>query len=394
MSEEKKKDTKPEAEKTSEAEKESKPKKKHASPGDGSLRQRRDGRWEYRVVIGRDINGKSLRKSFYSKDRNGAEAKAKYRAFLVDSGKIKPGNKVTVAYWSIVWLFNYKFGKIATKSYSNYMLYINNHILPILGMYYIDDVRPLDIHRLYSQKLDLSASALNHIRIALNGIFSSAVENDLCHSNPSKNVIPPAKPKKAPTAFTQEELTKILAFTKEHPIGHYVEALLYTGLRIGELCALSWDDIDTAEMLIHVNKSIVVTDNPTSKYEVKNTTKTGRSRSVVLTPAGLAAISRNQKNGSSFIFSNEKQSFYSPDAFRRQYDSVLRDLNRDLPEAERIRHLSPHKCRHTYASFLLAGGANIRAVQDQLGHANIATTELYTHVDLDSRKENILKLTY
>lgn len=370
-----------------------KPKKKHASPGDGNLRIRPDGRWEYRVIIGHDMNGKAIRKSFYSKDRTGVGAKNKYREYLAKYGKLAQSENMTVGQWSETWLTDYKQGKVAPKSYTNYQLYVNSHIIPLLGDRLLDDVRPLDIQRLYSDKLHLSGSALNHIRIALNGIFTSAADNQLCQGNPAKNVIPPPKPKKAPTAFTQEELIRILSFTKDHPLGYFVETLLYTGLRVGELCALSWQDIDVENMLIHVNKSVAVSDNPDVKYQVNPTTKTGRTRSVVLTPAGLAAFSRIQES-SVFIIPGQTYEFCTPDYFRRRYDSVLRDLNRDKPLQERVRNLSPHKCRHTYASFLLSSGANIRAVQDQLGHANIATTELYTHVDIESRKENVKKLTY
>lgn len=366
--------------------------KTHASPGDGTLRQRSDGRWEYRAIVGYDADQNPIRKSFYSMDKRGAGAKAKYRAWL-ECKEDKPLEKMTVKQWSAQWLEDYKKGKIAPKSYNNYKLYIESHIVPELGAKLLDQVRPVDIQRLYAKKKDLSSSALNHIRISLNGIFKSAVENKLCKDNPAADVKPPKKTKTIPTAFTKDEISKILAFSSTHENGHFIEALLYTGLRIGELCALTWNDIDFENMCITVSKTIATTDEGGKKYDIKETTKTGRKREVVLTEAGLKIFQKMKKEGI-FVFSGKRTPFITPDIYRRKYDSVFLALNSEVPPSERVRTLSPHKCRHTYATYLLAGGANIRAVQDQLGHARITTTEIYTHVDIESRKENVQKLGY
>jgi len=366
--------------------------KTHASPGDGALRQRPDGRWEYRAVVGYDADQNPIRKSFYSKDKRGAGAKAKYRAWIECKDDQLEAKK-TVKQWAEQWLEDYKKGKIAPKSYNNYKLYVHSHIIPELGAKLLDQVRPVDIQRLYSKKKDLSASALNHIRIALNGIFKSAIANKLCKENPVSDIMPPKKTTKSPSAFTKDEISKILTFSSTHENGHYVEALLYTGLRIGELCALTWSDIDFTNTSITVSKTIAAVDEDGKKYDVKETTKTGRQREVVLTESGVKTFEKIQKTGI-FVFPGKRTPFMTPDSYRRKYDSVFKAMNSAAKPYERVRPLSPHKCWHTYATYLLAGGANIRAVQDQLGHARITTTEIYTHVDIESRKENVQKLGY
>lgn len=358
-------------------------KNERASPGDGSLRQRKDGTWEYRVSIGMDANGKRIAKSFYSKDKSGALAKKKYREWLSNQ---QVGIEA-VKQWAEVWLETYKKNKVAPKSYANYKLYVEHHIIPEIGDLKLDDVRPVHIEQIYLTKAGLSASALNHIKIALNGIFETAIDNRLCTTNPAKKPRPPKKTSKAPEAFTKDEVTKLLAFASTHQCGAYVEALLYTGMRIGELCALLWSDIDLENMIVSVNKAIATVDLDGEKYDVKDTTKTGKPREVVLTDSGASVFKSAPKKGL-YVFTGKSGSFCTPDEYRKRYDKVFHDLG------ESVRHLSPHKCRHTYASHFLAGGANIRAVQDQLGHARITTTEIYTHVDIDSRKENVAKLTY
>ena len=96
-----------------------------------------------------------------------------------------------------------------------------------------------------------------------------------------------------------------------------------------------------------------------------------------------------------FVFPGLKgQPYLTPPQFAYRYGAVLRDLNATLIPSEQVPILSPHKARHTYATHLLNGGANIRAVQEQLGHSKISTTQIYTEVDLDARKNNVSKLSY
>lgn len=372
---------------------------KKNSPGDGSLRQRPDGRWEYRVVIGMDADMKVIRKSFYSKDRSGAGAKKAYREWLANKEDAIRHRK-TVKVWAEEWLKTYKEGKVSPGSYYNYKLYVNQYIVPELGDKLLNDVRPVDIETIYLRNRHLSATALNYIRISLNGIFDSGVKNKLCLQNPASEIRPPKKDKPLPVSFSRDDIAYLIPFCAEYHTGYYVEALLYTGLRIGELCALTWGDVDLKAGVINVSKNVAVSGSPGRKYAVKESTKTGKSRQVALTQDGIQVFHRIPKCGI-YVFPGRDTPFCTPDSYRRRYESVFRALNNELRtehrgpgDAPQVPMLSPHKCRHTYASFLLDGGANIRAVQDQLGHARITTTEIYTHVDIESRKRNVQKLRY
>lgn len=373
--------------------------KKNNSPGDGSLRKRPDGLWEYRVIVGMDADMKVIRKSFYSRDRSGAGAKKAYREWLANKeSAIK--KKKTVKVWAEEWLTTYKKGKVSPGSYYNYMLYVNQYIVPELGDKLLTDVRPVDIENLYLQNRHLSTTALNYIRISLNGIFESGIENRLCNQNPAKDIRPPKKDKPLPVSFSRDDIAYLIPFCANYVNGYYVEALLYTGLRIGELCALTWGDVDLKNGVINVSKDVAVTGTPGRKYAIKESTKTGRSRQVVLTQDGIQVFKLIPKRGI-YVFPGRNTPFCTPDSYRRRYEAVFRALNAELlaehkgpGEAPQVPVLSPHKCRHTYATFLLDGGANIRAVQDQLGHARITTTEIYTHVDIESRKQNVRKLGY
>ena len=391
------------------------PKKQHMSPGDGTLRYRSDGRWEYRVVVGMDADMKPIRKSFYSKDKSGAGAQKQYRDWLAGEAPAMAEVK-TVKQWATYWLETYKKGRVAYKSYQNYKLYVEQHIIPALGALKLEDVRPVHIAQLYQSKMNLSNSARRHIAIALNGIFETAIKNKLCTANPSKAEKPPKTLQKPPKAWTLEQVSTILQYAPEHEYGALIMALLYTGVREGELSALRWDDLHLDESYLEITKTVAEVEpaHPETilvggkkkhrrAYDIKNVPKSGRDRGVAITPAGVELFRGLRKTGP-YVFGipcsarngaiSMGNTYMTPNQFRYRYNKFFADLNATLPANQRVPYLSPHKCRHTYATHLLAGCGNLRAVQAQLGHADVSTTEIYTQVDMTSRVKSVDKLTY
>lgn len=362
--------------------------------GEGSLRLRKDGTWEFRIYA----EGRKSQLSFYSRDADGRGAKKKYRAWLKSTGGRAPEKTETVAGWSEVWLASKKVS-VVYGTYSNYVRYTNGFILPALGHLKLEAVRPYHIARLYAspEVSVLSNSAKNEIRVCLNGIFRSARKNRLCMENPAEDESFSRQSAPPPQVFSLSHVQAILAYAPSHKWGAYAQAALLTGLRTEELCALMWGDVclegDAPYLRIH--QVIARAESEAGrKYELRPVTKSKRERVVALTEQGSALFRALPKEGL-FVFPGIRGSaFLTPPQFAQRWGALLRDLNRTLPDGEQVPPLSPHKARHTYASALLNAGANIRAVQDQLGHARITTTEIYTHVDLAARLDNVRKLTY
>lgn len=373
---------------------------KQTTYGEGTLRQRPDGRWEYRVNVapaGMDPD----RRSFYGK--TGPAAKKAYRAFM-DNRTAEEERRAelrrrqrekTVREWGDFWLETYKKGKIAPKNYENYKLYLENHIYPSLGGLMLSDVLPYHIEALYAAKRKFSGSALNYLKICLHGIFHSAVKNNLCDRDPSEDIAPPKKPAPPPRVFSRDDVATLLKYCPSHRYGAYVEALLYTGLRISELCALTWNDVDLEAGTLTISKTLALTEKlPGEKnrsYEIKNSTKTGKNRTVVLDQDGIALF-RSIPRAGIYLFTSRKLAFATPHMYTYRYDQVFKDMEAETGKS--VAYLSPHKCRHTYATYLLNGCGNLRAVQTQLGHAKSSTTEIYTHIDVDAMRESVSKLSY
>ena len=377
---------------------------KQTTYGDGSLTQRKDGRWEYKVIVGEKPNGDPIRKSFYSRDKTGRQAKAAYRKWLEEKEKEKVQTHQTVKDWAEAWLSAYKQGRgTSGGNYKNYKLYVEKHIIPHIGNLYMEDVRQIHIEKLYREERGLSNSGLNYIQICLRGIFKTGRKNKLCLEDPTEDTTPPWHETKPPQFFTSEEAGYILDFADRDPDGYLAKALLYTGLRIGEACGLMWSDFDGES--ITVRRTIARTQEEGMKYDVKDCPKSKTSREVVLDSAGISFFSSLPKTAL-WILPGQYGRFMNPDLYRRRYYRFIDRLNTHLAaewaktphrpgeEPPSVRKLSPHKNRHTYATALLKSCSNLRTVQAQLGHSRVGTTEIYAHSTADIRKPDVQKLSF
>lgn len=379
--------------------------KEKRANGEGSLRQRPDGRWEYRVTV----EGRATPLSFYSMDADGRGAKKKYRAWLKENINVPQVERnELVKNWAQRWLTTKK-AAVAYKTYENYAFYIDRFILPAIGDMKLNAVRPYHVEDIFTGAAALSHSARNEIKVCLNGIFKTAKRNHLCVENPVEDISLHRDDPKPPKIHPIDEVRRILDYTPSHKWGSYVELALYTGLRSEELCGLMWSDVHLQEGTVHIHQVVAEVENsdPAAlmkpdkngkvcrrrKYELVSTTKSKHSRAVVLNQEGIAAFRRLRKE-SLYVLPGPDGAFLTPPLFAQRYAAVLRALNRTLEPNAQVQILSPHKARHTYASALLKNGANIKAVQEQLGHTKIGTTQIYLHLDLNDRKDNVKKLAY
>ena len=152
----------------------------------------------------------------------------------------------------------------------------------------------------------------------------------------------------------------------------FFEALYSTGCRISEMLALTWRDID------FTNGSVIVTG------------KGAKQRLCILGSRALEALRRLRRAADAFVLGGggaERPVFIATGGMRQSPRDVERRMKKWLAAAGLPLDLSPHKLRHSFATHLLDAGADLRSVQEMLGHSSLATTQIYTHVSIEHLKD-------
>ncbi|GAA5198871.1 tyrosine recombinase XerC [Microbacterium jejuense] len=228
---------------------------------------------------------------------------------------------------------------------------------------------------------------------AVRGFFAWATETERIETDPSLRLVTPKRGKTLPKVATAQSLEGMLARLEQaaaegDPVAlrdHAVLEVLYgAAVRVSELCGLDLDDLDpqrrTARVLGKGSKERVVPFGLPALRAVDAYLVRGRPALAARadTPIGGAAAGRSASGvaraggAASALFLGARGGRLGP---RAVYDLVSRELGPELGA-----QVGPHALRHSAATHLLDGGADLRAVQEILGHASLGTTQIYTHV--------------
>ncbi len=209
---------------------------------------------------------------------------------------------------------------------------------------------------------------------AVRSFLKHAVRDGRIEASPATAVPSPKLPKPLPRNLTVDEIFALLDRIASPDLPGLrdravLEMLYATGLRVGELCSLRLDHVDLPGCLVRV----------TGKGGKERVVPFGSKAAEALRAwlAASAALRGRPGGGNEAVFLNLRG---GPLTDR----SVRRILDRRLGEAAVLGHYSPHALRHSFATHLLGSGAELRAIQELLGHASLSTTQRYTHVDVDA----------
>ncbi|MBS61540.1 tyrosine recombinase XerC [Salinisphaera sp.] len=213
----------------------------------------------------------------------------------------------------------------------------------------------------------LKPASLARLVSALRSFYVWQMREGLALRNPATDVRAPKRPVRLPETVDVDDLAAMLDVTPEDDLeirDHALLELFYSaGVRLAEAVGLDIHDVDLAD------------------GEARVLGKGSRQRSVPIGSRAIAALERWLRVRPQLAGANETALFVSQRGSRLSRSSVAARMQRWAVQNGLPVHLHPHKLRHSFATHLLESSADLRAVQELLGHANIGTTQIYTHLD-------------
>lgn len=356
------------------------------------IKLRSDNRYEGRLTVNQK------RKSFYGATKAEVKNKAKEYLMKVESGYREP-KKVLLNDYVEYWLAKYKLNKIEPSSYARLRQVFENQIKGTIGNKNIGDITSDDIQKLVDGYANpsspvtkpLAMSGLKRIVHLLSPCLNMAVQEGVIQKNPCDNVILPKEScilleTKQQYSLTDSEIESFrdTALTRYKTTGEYhsrdwivLLITLNTGLRVGEMLALEWGDIDEENKLMKINKTIQsnVKKNDGSYADIlKKSAKTKSGVRIIPLNANtlnyineLKEYDRRNHISSDFVACTNKGT-------RKTARNLQRSLSKLVKKAG-IRHdVSLHTLRHTFGSVLIRRGVGVEVVSELMGHANITVT--------------------
>ncbi len=276
---------------------------------------------------------------------------------------------------------------VKKSTFAAYSLLITNHLLPAFAGN--ADIREEDVQQFVFAKLDegLSQKSVKDILIVLKMVLRFGVKYNLIAHRQIDIRFPTERERQEVEVLSKANQRKIMEFVKSNftfqNLGIYI--CLSAGLRIGEVCALTWDDIDAEQGVIYVTKTIqriylvgdmekrteVIIDTPKSKNSI---------REIPMTRDLLRIVKPLKKvvNGSFYVLTNSAAPT-EPRTYRNYYKRLMKQL--DIPA------LKFHGLRHSFATRCIESNCDYKTVSVLLGHSNISTTlNLYVHPNMEQKK--------
>ncbi len=372
------------------------------------MRQKSNG-----VYSARYVDRFGNRKEIY--DRSLAELKRKLNTALYDdaNGNNVEDNSITLSQWFKSWIEIHKYKVIRNNTKMYYTQLYTKHIEPFLGKKKIKDITQLNIKALLKE-LDQKGyhyETKNKVRIMLLDMFDKAMVDNYVLKNPCKGIRLARDEKKDMRVFSREEQAEFFECSKGTFYDNLFVVAVSTGLRQGEICALTWDDIDFEKKEISVTKTLLYQklEGDTQKEFHLNPPKTRTSkRTVPISKQCETALKKQyiQRNNVMARKSAKPLEGFENLLFTTKYGTpicnqilldaikrIIEEINLCRDELEQFEIFSPHCFRHTFATRCFEAGIQPKTVQTYLGHATLQMTmDLYTSVLGNHRQEEMQKL--
>jgi len=362
--------------------------------------QREDGRYQFSKMM----HGK--RYTLYDKNLNLLREK---ELTLLSQLSLKE-NKInnigyTVDSYTEYWFETYGWQGRKPTTVQLYKNSYNHHLKDKIGSICLSNLRRYHLQSAFNQLVNqgLKSSTLEVTKYCINNIFNMAVDEGLIDRNPARGLVLPKEQKRCREALEKEDLNNFFDFIQEDNFySFYVpffKVLFFTGMRVGECCALTWDDIDLKNRVIHITKNqlrfhhTIYIGSPKSKasfrtipmndivYEClcgfyKNREKKENCVSLPI----LSDTGRECGFVSGFLFFSTRNKVLTESTVRQVINHVIKKMNKKNGKTT-VKEFVPHQSRHTFTSLAYEAGIDVKYTSLILGHSNInITMDQYTHL--------------
>ena len=386
-----------------------------------NIYQRKDGRYQVRITV----QGKQ--NTVYCCDLN--EAKVELRKMQEDAykGSLTQLKSLTLNEWYDKWILTYKKGKLKQRTYNNYINYYNKNIRNTkLGKMKLHSIKQIHMVQVYKdlaerKKKPLAQSTVRYINTMLGSCFHQAIANGLIATNPALGAMMNVNGRKEKKRFalTKRQEQQFLEYISQGRYAIYYpmfKILFRTGLRSGELRALTWKDVDYKDKKIIINKSVNydILDGSVKREMYITSPKTESSiRTLPIINDVVEAFKQQQElqqlleirkdysikrfddNNkvigmcSDFVFTTSKGTIATEESLNRTIKAIIKDYNNKEEkraklvkrEPELLPNFTMHCTRHTYATRAYEIDMKGPSISRSLGHRNeVVTKSIYTHV--------------
>lgn len=346
------------------------------------------------IDIGPDPETGKRRQKWFSgyKTKKEAEKDVAKKITELNEGTFIEPSKITLKEYLNSWL-EIKSMSIEESTHACYLTYINTHIIPSIGTIALPKLNVMHIQKCYKTAINkgMANNSILLMHRILKTALNLAVKQNVISRNPAALAEIPKREKAPIQTWTEEEVKKFLLHSQE--TRYHIGCLLAitTGMRLGEVLGLRWQDVDF--------ENHTVTINQTSGHDdkIKKTAKTNSSKRTIPVPIEtIEALKKHRitinkeklRFGAAYqdqdlINCNEFGNVFRKDSFRRQFIKIIKNAG--------IKQIKFHDLRHTHATLLLKQGVNPKIISERLGHTDISITlSVYSHV-LPNMQEEAVK---
>ncbi len=342
---------------------------------------RRDGRFEGRLSDGKN---RKLR-YFYGKTRE--DVAQKMKAFKDSKSYSRSG--LTVRFLFEEWL-DAASVRLKESTVANYIGKAESHILPVFGSTKADELSPRQLRQFIADRLQsgLSSNYVADIVILLKSVMKYAAARYNIRNSIAEVVLPKRK-KSQVQLLSKSQQIRLQRYLRENQnlTSAGVALSLFTGLRIGELCALKWSDIDLSKRTICVTKTIQRIRTSCGTKLIITEPKSNSSVREIPIPDCIIGILKR--------FFSDKDTYFLSSTPKPIEPRVMQYRFQKLLKKAKLPSIHFHALRHMFATNCVEMGFDVKSLSEILGHSGVEITlNRYVHSSMERKKRFMKKLTF